>query len=526
MTKDGFLRGAMILTIAGVVVKIIGAVNRILLSRFLGGEGIGLYQMAYPIYTLAISIATAGLPVAISIMIAEKLANKDAKGASRVFNISMGVLAMTGLVFSFLLFFSAQWFIDAGWIRDPRAYYAISALSPAIFVVTLLSCFRGYFQGFQYMMPTGVSQIFEQLFRVVTMLAFAVLLMPKGLEYAAAGATFGALPGALAGLLILLYFYYKQRHVRAQYLREQDDSIEQESLPSIVKRLIILAIPVSMANIMLPVVSSIDLFIVPKRLEVAGFTVEQATTLFGYLTGMATSLVNLPTILTASLAASLVPAVSEAFTLNNKAQILSRTEVAMRISNLITIPSFLGMCVLATPISQMLYATPHAGSSIAIMSFGVFLLGVQQVTTGILQGMGHTALPMINLVISAIAKVGLSWWLTAIPWLGIEGAAWATNVDFGLAALLNLIFVYRYVKYTMDLKSLVKIYLAAGIMGAVAYGTYTVLVGSTGNTIAVGSAILLAMVVYAAGLAIVGEVKKEDLYRLPIVGAKFSPKEK
>lgn len=522
MSKDGFIKGAMILTIAGIVVKLIGAVNRILLSRFLGGEGIGLYQMAYPIYTLAISVATAGLPVAISIMVAEKLANKDAKGANRVFHISFAVLAITGLLFSFLLYFSSHWLIEAGWVRDGRAYYALAALSPAIFVVTLLSCFRGYFQGYQDMMPTGVSQIFEQLFRVVAMLIFAVMLIPYGLEFAAAGATFGAFPGALAGLLVLLWFFYKQRAIRARSLAEQDPTIEQEPFFAIIKRLIILAIPVSMANIMLPIVSIIDLVVVPLRLEVAGFTVEEATTFFGYLTGMAVSLVNLPTILTASLAASLVPAISEAYTLKDTSRILARTQTSMLISNLITVPAFIGMCVLATPISIMLYATPNAGSSIAIMSFGVFLLGVQQVTTGILQGMGHTALPMINLVISATVKVALSWWLTAIPWLGIQGAAWATNVDFGLSALLNLIFVYRYVHYTMDLVSLGKIYLAAGIMGAVAYGVHLFLAPLAGNTIAVGAAILLAMLVYAAGLFLLGAVKKEDLGAIPFIGPRLA----
>jgi stage V sporulation protein B len=295
LSKDTFLKGAFILTVAGIIVKIIGSVNRILLSRLLGGEGIGLYQMAYPIYLLALSVSSAGIPVAISIIVAEKIALSDYRGANRVFRISLGVLAATGLLFTFLLYFGAGWLIEHHFVRDPRAYYAIAALAPAIFFVTVLSSYRGYFQGLQMMTPTAVSQIFEQLLRVITMIAFAYILLPHGLEFAAAGASFGAGPGAAAGLLVLLYFYWKHKPGFKHQMETQPQIIQETSV-SIISRIVKLALPVSLANIMLPVVASIDLLIVPARLEVAGYSVEQATELFGYLTGMAVPLVNLATI--------------------------------------------------------------------------------------------------------------------------------------------------------------------------------------------------------------------------------------
>ena len=230
----------------------------------------------------------------------------------------------------------------------------------------------------------------------------------------------------IAGLLVLLYFYWKYR-ADFQHKMDTQPLMQQESGASIITRMVRLALPVSLANIMLPVVSNIDLLIVPPRLEVAGYTVEQATELFGYLTGMAVPLVNMATILTASLAASLVPSVSEANTLGEKAAIFDRTATAIRIANLITIPAFVGMWLLATPISQMLYATPNAGVSIAISALGIFLLGIHQVTTGVLQGLGRTAIPVVNMVISAGVKVVLGWTLTAMPEWGIKGAAWAAT---------------------------------------------------------------------------------------------------
>ena len=522
LSKDTFLKGALILTVAGVIVKIIGSVNRILLSRLLGGEGIGLYQMAYPIYLLALSISSAGIPVAISIIVAEKIARSDYRGANRVFRISLVVLAITGIVFTVLLYYGAAWLTENHFVRDPRAYYAIAALSPAIFFVTVLSSYRGYFQGLQMMTPTAVSQIFEQLLRVITMIALAYLLLPYGLEYAAAGASFGAGPGAVAGLLVLLYFYWQQRHVRQYQLDNQPD-IKQESSFRIVSRIVKLALPVSLANIMLPVVSSIDLFIVPARLEVAGYTVEQATELFGYLTGMAVALINLPTILTASLAASLVPAVSEAFTLGDKQRIYQRTATAMRISNLITIPAFVGMCLLATPISQMLYGTPNAGTCIAILSLGIVLLGVHQVTTGVLQGLGYTAIPLINMVISAVVKVVLSWYLTAMPSLGIKGAAWATNADFGVAALLNMYFVYRYVGFSIDLKDTVKTVIATAAMGGAVLLVYDAVMAHTlHNTLSTLAAIMCGGMVYGLVLLLVGGVSGRDVERIPRFGARLA----
>lgn len=170
-----FLKGAMILTIAGVIVKIIGAFSKVLVARILGGEGIGLYMMAYPIYQIIVSISAAGIPVAISIMIAEKLANRDMRGVQQVFNVSLRVLTLVGIIFSVGLYASAEWLIKWNIITDSRALIPIQLLSPAIIVVTILSCFRGYFQGFQYMVPTGTSQVFEQIFRVGSMGGACVL---------------------------------------------------------------------------------------------------------------------------------------------------------------------------------------------------------------------------------------------------------------------------------------------------------------------------------------------------------------
>lgn len=519
--KDTFLQGAFILTIAGVIVKIIGSINWIILSRVIGGEGIGLYMMAFPIYLLALSVSSAGVPVAISIMTAERLALHDYLGAKKVFRTSLRLMFVTGVFFSILLYFGARWLVDFHIVRDARAYYAILALAPAVFFVTILASYRGHFQGWQTMTPTAVSQIVEQLVRVATMIIFANLLLPQGLEFGAAGASFGAAPAAASGLLVLLWYSWKMRKKfkKAELEARPENLPPLQSSMKIMKRMINLALPVSFASIMLPIVSNLDLVIVPMRLEVAGYTVSQATELFGYLTGMAVPLINLLTILTASLSTSLVPAISEAATLKDNSRIQQRIMAAMRLSNLITIPGFIGLALLAYPISTMLYGTAKVGGPLEVLSISVFLLGIHQVTTGVLQGLGHTYIPVINMILAATMKVCLNWTLTAVPTLGIIGASWATVADVGIAAVLNLIVVQHYTGCSINIRDTKKISLAAAIMGAIIYFGYSMMMNECGNNvIATLGASFLGMLIYAILLVVFKCVEHSDIERMPGVG--------
>lgn len=522
MGRDKFLKGAFILTVAGILVKIIGSANRIFLSRLLGGEGIGLYQMAYPIYLLALSISSAGIPVAISIIVAERLALGDYRGANRVFKISLALMSITGLVFASLLFFGADFLVNEQIVRDPRAYYSIISLAPAVFFATMLSSYRGYFQGYQMMTPTASSQIIEQFIRVMTMISFAYLLLPMGIEYSAAGASFGAAPGALCGLLVLLYCYFKHQKTIAVQIATQKET-KLVSAKTIVNKIVRLALPVSLANIMIPVVSSLDMLIVPKRLEVAGFGVEQATTLFGYLTGMGLPLIMMATIPTASLAASIVPAISEAYTLTNYESVNKKIATALRLCALITIPASLGLLVLATPISQMLYATPTAGTSIAVLAPAIFFLGLHQVTTGILQGLGKTIVPVINMIISAGVKVLLAWILTANPSYGIIGAAFATDIDFLLAVVLNVLFLKKQIRVNFPIKDILRITLSAIIMGYVVHWSHGKLIEALmSNSLATLSSIILGGMVYCLMLVITGSISAQEIRAIPVVGNKLA----
>jgi stage V sporulation protein B len=510
-----FISGTLILTLSGFVVKAIGSINWIILSRILGGEGIGIYQMAFPIYLLALEISSAGIPIAISIITAEKAAQKDYGGAHRIFNVSLTMLCSTALILSILVFFGARWLIDYQIIRESRAYYSLIALAPAIFFTTIIAGYRGYLQGWQLMTPTALSQIIEQIVRVVVMLAFAAILLPYGLDYAAGGASLGAGAGGIAALLCLLYYYYKLQ----RSLPHTDTHIfPKESVRHILGRIITLSIPISLASIMLPVVSNLDLLIVPRRLEVAGFSTAQSTELFGYLTGMSVPLINLATILTAAMAMSLVPAISNAHTLHNTQMIFDKTSSAMRVALLATIPFSVMLYVLAEPVVTFIYNAPGATKATQAIAVAIIFLGIHQVTTGILQGLKRPTIPVVNMGIACVVKVACNWFLVAIPALGIAGGSYATVADIGVAAMLNLYFIYRHTGYTMSIKNIGRNIASAVVMGFIMHHCYLFLHAYMGLFLTLLITVLIGSAVYLGLMYIMGGLNKEDVQKMPFFG--------
>lgn len=529
MNKTGFLKGAMILTIAGILVKIIGAINKIFISRILGGEGMGLYQMAYSVFNIMASLATIGIPVALSIIIAEYLANNNYRGVKKIYRIALVMVIILSTTMAIGVYFGATYLYQSGIIFDIRAVKALKLVSIAIPFVAVMALYRGYFQGFQDMFPIGASQVVEQTVRVVGMASLALLFLPKGLELATAGATFANMPAAVSAVMVLLYYYLKKRKLVESKINESlkninsnelEKSSEKSSL-KMAKRLIILAIPIFIVPVLMPLMAVIDTIIVPNRLLVAGFSQSETTAAFGYLTGMANSLVNLPVILTTALATSLIPAISEARAANDMDKVINRTESMMKISSLITFPSAIGMMVLAKPISVMLYATPNAGIPLLVLSVSMIFLGWQQITSSVLQGLGYTAIPTINLIISMIFKIGITWYLTALPIFEIKGAALATDVIFALAFLLNMIYIYRYTEYRLNVLELSKIALAAALMGGATYISYNGLIGLLGNTMTVILSIFVALISYILGILIFKAITREEIYLLPIIGKKL-----
>ena len=310
------------------------------------------------------------------------------------------------------------------------------------------------------------------------------------------------------------FYRYYRKQWQTDAVKMQAPAAELVRSRALIKRLLLLALPVSCANILVPVTSSIDVLLVPGRLIDSGLSVEQATAQFGYLAGMAQPLLLMATIPTMSLATSLVPAVSEAFALNKWQIIEQKAATAMKLCCLITVPASVGMWVLAEPISRLLYGTAKASVAIMHSAPAICLLGLQQVTTGMLQGMGHTNLPMLNMLIGIAAKLVAVLQLTNAEY-GIAGAAWATNINFGVTALLNIIALYKF-SIRFSWLSIAKIIAAAAVMGAVAVEAH-VLLGGASPALATIAAMLAAGISYIILLPLLGVLNRQDLRQLPVV---------
>jgi stage V sporulation protein B len=524
--QKSFIKGAAILTTAGLIAKVMGFVYRVILTRLIDAEGMGLYQMAYPVYTTLLVISRSGIPVSLAKLISERIALDERRAAFKIFKVGRQMGFIVGLFFSIVMVLLAKPLIALlKW--DPRVYYAILALSPAIFFVSLMATYRGFFQGLQNMKPTAISQVIEQLVRMVTMIGLVYFLVPYGKAISAAGATFGAVTGSMTGLLVLLYIYYKRRKNIWKYVNE--GSISNIDTWKIVKEITTLGIPITIGALVQPLMTLVDTIVVPQRLQVAGYAIEKTTALFGELAAVAMTLVNFPTIITVSLAASLVPSISEAFALKKDNLIKYRTRTGLRLALLISLPSAMGLYILAKPLTTVIFAVPTAASSLRIVAWGVLFIALQQTSSAILQGIGETGIPARNLLLGALVNGIINYTLTAQPQFGIRGAAFGTTTGFAVAAFLNLIYVKKFTQARFKFKEFVlKPVGAALLMGIVVYQGFNILsvflsrLTDYGYSLALFLIVIIAILVYGIILLLLREVKYSDLAMIPRIGKKMA----
>jgi len=500
---DSFLRGAVLLSAAGLLSRVLG-LYRLALPALMGATGVGLYHMAYPVYAVALTLSTGGIPVAISKLVAERAAEGRHHEARRVFTLSFLGLAPLGAMLALLLYLSAPAFaLDLA--RDPRAVLSIQAISPAVFLVAVMSAYRGYFQGYQNMAPTALSQLVEQAGRVLAILALVVFLAPLGVDHQAAGATFGAVAGAAIGLAFLVV-----THARWRPPPDQTLGGPRESAGAILGSLAALALPVAAAGLAVPLMQLGDLVIVPTRLMAEGIKTMVRTSLYGQLAGYAMPVANLPAIVTVALGVAVVPAIAEARARGDEATLRRLMEAALRVAGMVAMPAGLGLWVLGPSITALLFGSPAAGLPLRMLGPSVFFLGILQASAGGLQGTGRAVSALVNVFMGVILKLVLTWFFV-IP-LGVSGAALATSLGYGFAALLNVISLKR----LELLPSFVSTFLrpAAGLPILYVASRLALVLLPPGGVAAVG-AVIAGGAGYMTGLILLGGLTDEDLRLIP-----------
>ncbi len=527
MTKGqkSFVKGAAILGIAGLLVKLIGAVFRIPLSNIIGAEGMASYQVAYPIYAALVVISTAGLPTAISRMVSERVSVGDFRSAHKVFISAFKILLLIGIVSTVVMLAIAAPVANAA--KIPEAKLSLMMIAPALLFVSLLSAYRGYFQGMQMMMPTALTQIVEQLIKLAAGLYFAsIWWTPEAPHLGAAGALFGVSLSEVVALGIIIIMYHSKKRTLNANQRSLPHATYQAKR-SILADLAIIALPIALGGCIMPLVGAADTFIITNQMagmDYSAFNPLTPKANYGVLTGLVNPLINMPAVLSLALCMSLVPAISEAKALKNQDMVSARSAMGFKLGLLIGLPCAVGMYLLAEPIIQLLYASDKitaaeisvAGQLLQILAIGVLFLTMLQTMTGILQGSGHQFVPLFNLLVSAVIKVVMSIVLIRIPSLNINGAAIGTVACYGLAAVLNFIYVVKLTKpdirffsgFVMPLVSTVA-------MGVVTYLVFKIMSASHGNTSSVLAAILAAMLVYVVMLFLTGSLKEADMEHIP-----------
>lgn len=472
--KGSFVQGAAILGIAGLIVKVIGAAFRIPLANTIGLIGTSYYDTAYPYYSWLLVISTSGLPTAISKMVSERVTLGDYRGAHRVFATAMQILCCIGLLTSILMFFGSDYIARLHML--PEATYCFKALAPALFFVALMCAYRGYMQGMQQMVPTAISQVVEQVGKLVVGLSLAFLLLDKGPEYAATGALIGVTVSELLALLYVMLSYRRRwPKIRARLER----SVRREVEP-VAGRLIAIALPITIGASISPLSSVVDSALIIRILLKLGYAKETAQTAFSLMRTNVATLTNMPGVLTMALAMSLVPAISAFSAKRDHAGIQDTARLGLKLALIIGLPCAVGLFVLASPILSMLYPNLTEGEltlAVDLMhtsSIGVIFLSLVQSMTGVIQGMGKPNVPVFNLFIGFVLKVASLLALMNIPQVNIQGAAVSTVVCYAFAGIADTIYVIRRAKLRLGLVDvLLKPVLSSGVMGFVVFMIYS-----------------------------------------------------
>lgn len=420
--RTSFWRGAVWLTAGALLSKLLGAVYRIFLPRVLGDTGVGLFQLAYPLYAVALAVSVSGVPIALSKETAEYRSRGDERAAERLADWALVALGLVGAVLVAAME-AAAWPLAAAVFHEPRAVWPLRALAPALLLVAVQAGLRGDFQGQQDMKPTAVSQILEQAVRVAVMFPLALWWLPRGVAWGAAGATLGASAGALAGVAYLVA--RRTRPFRPGW------PVPWRALG----RLAGTVGPMAVAALLFPVLLLVDAVTVPFRLMAAGWSPDRATAAYGQLAGEAMPLVNLALVAGTALAVSLVPAIAAALAEGRVERAQERVRRAFHAVWLVTLPMAGGLFVLARPICALLYGETGAAAPLRVLAFGTAFLALQQMLGNALQAAGFGWRPVLNLAAGAAVKWGLTWWLT--PWIGVGGAAVGTGAAAALTAWLN-----------------------------------------------------------------------------------------
>ncbi|GIP45033.1 stage V sporulation protein B [Paenibacillus sp. J45TS6] len=519
MKKQTFIQGTMILLAAGIINRILGFIPRIVLPRLIGAEGVGLYQQGYPFFIVIVTLITGGIPLAIAKLVAEAESYGDVKASEKILKTSLFFTLTAGTVFTALCLLFAP-FVTSRILTDERVYYTFVSMTPMILIVAVSSVYRGYFQGKQNMIPSASSSIAETLMRILCVLWFSYLLLPKGIEFAAAGAMLGAVAGELIGMFVLLWQHERNRKagIMVPAPMPQSHKTKMES-KSIFKRIMSISIPVTAGRLVGSISYLLETIVTAQSLALAGFTKAIATAQYGAMQGMVIPLLLLPGALTSSLATSLVPSLSEAAARKDYKTIHKRMHQSLRLALVTGGPFAVIMYVLAEPLCLLLYNNSSIADMLRTMSPFALFIYTQAPLQAALQALERPGKALFNTMLGAIIKISLILYLASKPEYGIYGAIIAICINALVVTLLHGRSLKQLLGFRFRWLDALKVGTGMIIMAAVVEYLFHHLPWPSILFLQFLASSFIGLLLYLSVMAACRLIDLHDLSRVPILGA-------
>lgn len=530
--KSNYIVQGGILAAASILVRIIGMVYRIPVTRILGPVGNSYYSAAYEVYSMVLLISSFSLPLAVSKLVSARMAAGQAKAAYKIFKCTLLFALVSGGIGALLIFFGAGFFSDV-LVNTPESKLALQVLAPTILVVAIMGCLRGYFQGLGTMVPTAVSQIVEQVINAAVSIGAAWALFHYGQKldtllgtetaayaYGAAGSTLGTGLGALSGLILLVLLILAYRRFMKRKMAS-DRSRSEESTAGIYYMLFLTIMPVILSTAVYNLSGIIDQGIFKHLMVFKNYESMKIDELWGIYSGEYKLLTNVPIAVASAMASSTIPVLTRARVAKDRREMRKKTENAIRFVMVICIPCAVGLSVLAEPILQLLFgAKDHLQLSALLLQTGsisVALYGMSTLTNGILQGMDKMRLPVIHAAVSLVLHVVLLIFMVMVPNMNIHAVVWA-NIFFAfLMCVLNSRSIAKYMRYRQEVVRTFLIPAAASaIMGVAAFAVHKgIMMVLKSNAVATLAACVAAVIVYAVALLLLKGLSEEELSGFP-----------
>jgi len=514
--RQSFLQGAAILAAAVGIVKLIGFIAKIPLVNLLGGTGLGYYNIAYSVYNVLLTIATTGVPVAVSKLVAEANTKGNPFEARKILRTALLVFLLVGAIGALGMFIFAKPLAEL--MGSTGSAMTIRAIAPSVFCMSIIAVLRGYYQGSQNMFPTAISQIIEALGKLALGVGTAWMLvrMEAPPELIAAGAVLGMTAGEVIAMLYMLL----RRVIDKR--REKGLTGQARSSGELTKVLFSIAIPITLGSSVLALTNFIDTMFIMNRLQDAvGFTMERAEWLYGSYV-LAQTMFNFPSAFIVPLAVSIVPAITAAAVRKDADGQRRTMETAIRVTSLLALPAAAGLSVLAGPILNLIWgaARPEevaaATIPLRLLAIAVFFNCVVVLTNAILQSLGKVRVPVYTMLAGSVVKIVANYSLVAIPSLNINGAPIGTNLCYMTIMVLNLIVIARTVTQAPNLVRIFARPLGATLMmAATAWASYGLLSRVISGRLVTLAAIAIAGAIYLIMVLLLRCITRDELAMFP-----------